>query len=484
MILLNTKFAVSDDLTRQMLFSLLTDWLHDSHFCDDTIRESIRDFKWDMETFTVQTKDGSIQVLLDNYEDSFCIQVINHDDDAIYKTNYVLKDKKDVPILQCVQDKAVTALSVQDYRKVRLPKLLRAVFWNELCGDDHGLSIDDKPFILRKNDIEIAKQIVSQEVEYDMPVIYVSSDDMNRYAVNYEVLASEMVGQAHVVLEGSPVISNKVRELVGESKPHSGAIRVYLPNRQSKLYLPINKQADKDTKEQPLHYTIINDVRNMQSSLAISDEFNLEKIRQRHLFSKLSKAGDSELVAIAESMISEKDVEIEALKKELDETKKKLSVSASKAAGLQAQFEEAEDDNDKCLALGITEKPLYDREIEDVILRVLQKEYDGMKDDSNLSNSRKFHVLEDVLEHNFPSGTDIKLVECIKSVVKDGTLSKDGIGRLRDAGFNVEKEGRQAHYHITFGGDERYATSYSATPSDRRGAKNFVSEYTNMLFGY
>lgn len=484
MLLLNTKFAVSPDLTRQALYDLMKEWLRDSHFCDESIRKSAEDFKWDMETFQFGKEDNTIQVYIDNYEDAFVIQVVNTEDDCVFKTNYVLRDKDGVHMLQCVQDKSVTSLSVQDSKKVRLPKMLRSIFWNEYCGYDHGLSIDDKAFVIRKNDIDLAASIVNQSVDFDMPVIYVSPDDMSRYSVNYEILASEMLGQAHVVLEGSPVISNKVRELSGESKPYGGAIRVYLPNKQTKLYRPLTpEQRDQQI---PLHYAIINDVRDMQAAVAVADIFNVEKLRQKNLFSKLSKEGDSELVELCESMINDKDREIESLKEELQSTKQKLAAQSSKADALQMSMDrEAEEDGGQKLVYNMTEKPFYDGEFEDVILRVLKREYDAMKGDSNLSASRKFHVLEDVLEHNFPCGTDAKLVECIKSAVKSGTLSKDGIGRLQDAGFTVKKEGRQAHYKVKFNDDERYVAMFAATPSDSaHGAKNFVSDFTNKLFGY
>ena len=120
----------------------------------------------------------------------------------------------------------------------------------------------------------------------------------------------------------------------------------------------------------------------------------------------------------------------------------------------------------------------------DVVLKILQKEYDSMKDDINLSRSRKANVLKDVLEHNFPSGTDTKYTELLKSAFNDGALTKEGIGRLQAVGFMISKEERNAHWQFKFG-DDRYVAIFSATPSDKaRSVKNFVSGYSNILFGY
>jgi hypothetical protein len=185
-------------------------------------------------------------------------------------------------------------------------------------------------------------------------------------------------------------------------------------------------------------------------------------------------------------MLKDKDDEVRELKKELAEVKQQLLTASAKAESLQGNFNKYNDDkSENILGFEMTETDLYTDERKDVILKVLQKEYDAMKDDSNLSRSRKFDVLSDVLDHNFPSETDAELVECIRGAFKDGTLHGAGIGRLQAAGFVVEKSGNQSHYRINFNGDQRYEAVFSSTPSDKaRGTKNLVSDFTNVLFGY
>jgi hypothetical protein len=223
----------------------------------------------------------------------------------------------------------------------------------------------------------------------------------------------------------------------------------------------------------------------MQSSLNVPDEFSFDKIRQRSLFAKLSKSGDSELAEICEALINDKDAEIKNLSNELKDVKQKLAVSASKAQLLQEAFNNNRDSGDegRKAVFAVTEKPFYDSEIEDVILRILRKEHDAMKDDPNLSLSRKFHVLTDILEHNSLSETGERLIENVRAAAKASSCVKEGIERLRETGFTVEKEGKQPHYRCIFNDDERYVTRMSATPSDVRSSKNFAAETINLLFG-
>ena len=165
-----------------------------------------------------------------------------------------------------------------------------------------------------------------------------------------------------------------------------------------------------------------------------------------------------------------------ALRKQLHEEK-------IKADALQSSYSKSESDGQEGM-FELTEVPKYDHEIEDIILRVLEKERDGMSSDPTLIRSRKYHVLCDILAHNFPSDTGTELEQLIKEVFATGRLTRDGIGRLQSAGFTVEKNDRQAHYKIAWKGDDRYVSTYAATASDYRSGKNAASDYVNLCLGY
>lgn len=492
--LLNTKFVVDNQLTRTEFLKLANSWLHTSSYYDITLD----DYNGQDEEYIIESKDGSKKIIIGNYTNVLLLSVTNSciksicddideeddydekDESVTYVTNYVLDDKSDVHVMHISQEKNFTELSLSRRRNViRIPNLMKDIFWNEYGGIDNGLVTDDKPYFLKKTDIELATKIVNQELDFYNPIVYVSPNSVTGYyEVNPNYLAQELMGQAHVVVESSPKIASDIKAVTNGSNPFNGAVKVFLPGKKSTTLL----------SEKGFNGKIINTIRDLLVKVSVDDSFNVNKLRQNHMFEKIKNGGqaDEDFARLCEAMLKDKDDEVRELKKELAEVKQQLLTASAKAESLQGNFNKYNDDTlENLLGFEMTETDLYTDERKDVILKVLQKEYDAMKDDSNLSRSRKFDVLSDVLEHNFPSETDAELIECIRGAFKDGTIHGSGIGRLQAAGFVVEKSGNQSHYRINFNGDQRYEAVFPSTPSDKaRGTKNLVSDFTNVLFGY
>ena len=103
--------------------------------------------------------------------------------------------------------------------------------------------------------------------------------------------------------------------------------------------------------------------------------------------------------------------------------------------------------------------------------------------DPNIALSRKYAVLQTILNQNELTGIDVELKKNLKSILtKDGSFS-DKIPLLERLGFTVKTDAGK-HYKIFFNGDERYCGTLSMTPSDYRGTENFISVFSNLLFGY
>ena len=475
MMLLNTRFNVDKALTRTVFVELIKGWLSESERYSDF---TLEDFDWESDEYQDELSDLSVKIIVNNYEDRFIFQMINNDaeEGATYTTTYVLDDKSDVPSIQLTQEKLLTQMTLsqgRDYAK--LPVLLKNIFWNEYGGDDNGLLTDNKAFVLRKDDIELGVKLLKNLKDLRNPIVYVSPNlQTGYYELNYDFVAQELMGQAHVIVEGSPRVSNEIKAKTDAMTPFNGAVKIFLPDGTSTTLLPTGKGFNSQ---------VINSVRNTMLQLSVDDSFNINKIRQQHMFAKLGD--DSELSKLCEEMLSEKDKELAEAQAEIAELKKQLMHESGKAEALQQGLNKVTEDDAKGIFISMEETDLYECERMDVILKLVKKEYDAMKDDVNLSKSRKFHVLEDVLEHNFPSETDADLIECLRSAFKDGALTREGIGRLQSVGFVVKKDDKQPHYKIKFAGDDRYMAIAPSTPSDKaRGSKNMISDFSNILFGF
>jgi len=472
MLLLNTRFNVSKDFDRLEFVKLIKNWLNQSQYLDITIDDF--NFESDVD-YQNSAADGSCKIVINNYEKCFIFQFINNDEGSIFDTIYVLRDKDENPSLFVQQNHSYETyvFGARD-PELKVPNLLKNIFWDEYGDMDQNLMTDNKALVLRKSDIKLATSIINHEMNYMNPVVYVSPSQNGHYEVNYDFLAQELMGQAHIVVEGSPKVAQTVREITDERNPFNGAVTVYFPGNHETRILP---------KGKGFNYDIIKTVRRSLARIEAPEDVNPIKIRQSHNLERIKNSTDSEFVELCEEMLAEKDTEIAAMKRELNAMKQELSASKAKSASLQDGLERSEESSPNGISFDMNEKDLYPNERKDIILKILQREYDMIKDDANAGTSRKADVLRDVVEHNFPSGTDTELIETIKRVLKDGTLSKEGIGCLQDIGFGVGKTGSD-HYKMIFGDDDRYSFICANTPSDNRGAKNLVSSISNTLFGF
>ena len=475
--LLNTRFYVEKELNRQLLLTKIRSWIHNS----SNFELPDVEFNFEQEELMVESESKEQRLNIYNFDDRFAVQVVVNSEGATFTTTFVLDDKSDKPSLHLSQNKVFNTISAENSRQqaVNLPKVLKDIFWDE-CGDyDGDIMTDDKPLLLRKNMIDLAAGILSQKNAYLNPIVYVSPTSRTGLPdVDCDKIAQELMGQAHVVVESSPLISEKVKSAIGEDvqQPRDGAVKVLFPGGDSRLLV---KRGVGN-----FDYAVINSVRKVMAGVAIEDSFSISRIRQKAIMNKLANSEDKEFVQMAEEMLGEKDAELATKDKEIERLKRQLFAATSKADSLQDGFDKTQDDTEGGISVATEGREMYDGEYLNVILKVLKKEYDSMTGDANLAGSRKYDVLGDVLEHNFPCTTDADLSKCIEEALKSGNISRDGIGSLKRAGFTVEKGSRASHYKVYFKDFDKYFVTVASTPSDRRGMKNTISDFINVLFGY
>lgn len=469
MVLFSTKFALSDDLTRQEFLTMLSEWLKDSssYSIEPVFNDTDNDYEF-------VSDDATESLLVYMTASHLAIQLTKRTDDFEFISTYIMTTVDEIPVMFIRLEKSLAKASAQQDFKLQIPKLMREIFWREYGGLDHGILTDDKAFILRKKDVDLATDILTSRIEFFNPIVYVSVVESDgRCNVNYDKLASELLGIGHVVVEGSPYVSQLIHDKVPDKHPVNGDIVVLLPSGESEFFLK-----DDDVSNQITEY-----VRKSMSNVIVDDVFSFSKIRLSYMLSKCGTDGD--LTNICDELLQEKDSEIAALKSEISSLEKKSSDLACKVDTYEQAFKKSKDGDDELdfLQLTVSETDLYDGELQDVVLRILRKEYDGMKGDKNLVASRKYGVLGDILANNDITDKADELRDAFKHCVKDGTMSREAIREAERYGFSVAKSGSN-HYKILFNGDSRYQMAMSSTPSDNRAGDNLVATYMNMLFGY
>lgn len=473
MVLLSTKFAVLPDFTSEVLVSLLTKWIKESSHYDLDVQYEGQD------EYELCAEDETSWLKIYRTDDKFAVEFSHKDDLSLYTNTYILSTSiPDKPLIFVRLTRELLKPVSRDKSVLRIPKLMRMIFWEEFGGMDNNILTDDKSLIIRRSNVDVAKGIVEKSAEYVNPVVYVSPYLENgKYATNYEKLASDLLGIAHVVVEGSPFISTMIHQATEGANPQNGEIIVFLPTGEFQSFAP--NSTDLTSK-------VIQYVRDTMAVVTPGEEFSFQKIRYDYLLRKATEAcgGNEELERLWDEMLTEKDGELASLHWELDAAKQSLYDVNMKYKALLDSLQHCDEPEKECsVQLCSTEKELYPNEMKDVILRVLEKEYKMISSDSAAGNSRKAHVLKNVLNNNEQSGMDDKLHGIFKKVFKDGTVDKKYLTELERLGFQVAMNGNR-HYKIAFNGDSRYQISVATTPSDHRAGENLTSTYMNMLFGY
>lgn len=482
MLTYSSELQLKDDCTKQNLLDCINDWFIESKLGEQWMFEKqcspfdiyCQDQK---EEFEAECQGIKMNIL--NSQDLLLVQIKSENNDFKRNTYMVFREKTDADEAVIFVGEAIDlkriGISIPEADTGLFAKeFVQTLFWNELQAPmDGSVQNSDRTIFVHASDLESYHSLLSlTDKSVRIPVLYLPYS-ISSYARDFE---APFIGRLHILAESTPIVAKKLEELVGFNH-YSKSVMMILPGGESKYVLA----ADNGFEVSSAIDNVKGVLRTYWMTHPIDKRFSLSAIKEDQLMRKFGE--DAELKSVFDSILADKEAEITALSQELNEVKGQLRDEQSKNSSLQSGFDKVSDGLDSGM-FETTEKPKYEHEFEDIILKVLEKERDSMSGDSALSTSRKYHVLCDILAHNFPSGTDTDLSKLIKEVFEQGKLTRDGIGRLQSAGFTVTKNDKKAHYRVLWQDDERYAATYSATGSDFRGGKNCASDFINMCFGY
>lgn len=469
MILFQTKFPISEELTYPIFLDMLSEWIRKSKHYDlqPVFEESTGEF-----IFESDTEKLMVYVT----ETFLAAQLCHRKDSDVYTNTYILTHVDEVYLAGIRLERSVLEISSEEVSLTfRLPRLLRELFWQEYGGQDGPLFVDDKSYILRKNDTALVEMIFDVNQSMINPVVYISPFLSNgTYAVDYDGLAGSLLGMAHVVVEGSPYVTKIMQDVTGGKTPMNGAVSVIFPNGGIHTFAITD-----DYGREILQTEICNYVYRSLANLEMDDAFSFQKLRFQYYMEHNDVA---DLNEICEELLSEREQEVVLLKSQVQELQERLLTAEQKNLAWR-YCQQGSEQSPVDVGFAVTEKDLYDHEISDVILKVLKKEHQAMTGDTTLMLSRKYHVLSDILEHNTFTGHDEEVRKAFKKAVQTGTMTNSGIREMERYGFSVKKNGK-SHYQVIYQNDERYMIGMSTTPSDKSSGHNLASTYMNMCFGY
>ncbi|MFQ9516373.1 MAG: hypothetical protein ACLRZ9_11200 [Eubacterium sp.] len=426
------------------------------------------------EEFSIENNDKTQKFMIMKYSEAVIIHLVNKDGKIIWTNDFVLTTKEGRRVLAVQLYSDAEDISAKLPVEFNRPRLLKTLISKKYGDIDNNLMTDELPLIIDEEKLEFAKNILLGTREYLMPIVYITSTFASSHLIDYNELAKDLAGVAHVVVEKNNKISREMKVMTNGKNPYNGAIQIIYSNGVTQRILPeIYDNKHKFRKE--VSYAVFRKL----ILGRIEDDFSWTKIRYNNLMKKSKES--MEIAEVCDDIIAEKDTIIDVNNQRIQELEEKNMILQNKLIAYEHKFKKSNKEYSQMISLNIQEEDLYEDEIKDVIVKVLQKELNSMDLDPNLKESRKYHVLLSLLQQNSLSNRDTEIITLLKDILnKDGSFNKSKKRQLYELDFEVE-EGK--HYKITFHHDSRYMFTVSKTSSDYRANLNAVTKASNKLFG-
>lgn len=366
-------------------------------------------------------------------------------------------------------------------------------------GDDGDLEVKNTPHIINSQfdylDVESIATCLNSGANNSLPVVYISCDDTGRYKLSPELLAQRLSGIAHIIVEPSRNFSYQLRRALNDRNVYNGLIGIYWPfsNSVSKIsertieerrYSP--KNAESMTTAQLLTEYIYENIvdalvhQKIRSELTYSTIDNLILRSQINNARKRIETMSLETETTKEQLMNEmRDIqelyeeELTSKNRELDD--KERSISYLQNQLIQSQNNITTKSGDNIIALPEGMNILYANEVSDMLVDVLMEKKDG------LSNTRRKHVLEQIIRNNQITAKRREVLEKIKNLFLNyNGLDNKTKQELKKIGFEVEDEGK--HYKLKHLGCDNFYVTFAKTPSDRRVGENIYRTIKNTFF--
>lgn len=281
-------------------------------------------------------------------------------------------------------------------------------------------------------------------------------------------LAYKLRGVAHVLVEEDTEVSKLLKESCRGMNAYHGSIGIYYPGNSEQYKILMTKRYE--GREHILIDRIANIVYRYVNQQSRNKMMTWEGVQNELL--KLRYVSATEKKAKAENEVSEVyenfSDELEEKKHAIEDLNNRVMALQIENQRLRAKYERVTEN--PLLYYG-EEDELYEGEIKDQILEILQTQLNQVK-----KKTRKEHILQDILENNDSTGALKEKRAEIKRILKGYTKVGEGLKRdLKAYGFAITKEG--GHYKLIYKDDNRYLFTMAASGSDsQRGGENLSAE--------
>lgn len=477
MLLFSTILEINDSMTKDAFIQLAIEWNQGSPHTENVIQG----IKWNGER-NIRYGTDSLWLAIEEYRNQNIIAIRyekTESDGVVWDTDYVMNFNDMKMSIRLDRSYLEEALTVDpSFSTPHFITLLIEKGYLKLDGD---LPISRDPILISEDNLEILVDVINGEKKYRLPVVYISKTLHDEDPINVRRIAGRLKGVAHVLVEKSLWLNDRIRRLCDSKNEYYGAIGIYYPNQAMghRRYL----YRAYEGSDVILLEKIIRNVIQYSNAQLVNTLYTWQGVSNALLRDRLNSQRAERLAAetAKELAKSEADALIESVDEELQKLQKQVEdlthVNESllyENQGLRAKINGT--DATPVLYLG-DEDEFFPDEIKEMILVALEEKMAKID-----SKTRQFDVLRDIIHSNggCQHSADKKAQE-LKAALK-GYKNVSGSLRqlLSEIGFIITEEGK--HYKLTYYGDGRYWTTIAKTPSDNRSGMNVaLTIIKNML---
>lgn len=468
--LLNVKYKCEEGFEKEDFFNYVFDWvrstLDDRYYMD--IEES------DPNTFLTYTYQRKKLYFVDYSEYGYL--AAKHEDEDVYGTKWDLsitfnfKTKE----LFIQMNNSLTSNDGQFLRKFVKPDIINYLIDDKVIKHDEDVKIlNDVHYIYEENTKEI-EDVVLEKVKYTLPVIYASCTTYGPHVVDVEKMGKKYGGIAHVVAQYDEGVKQILIDKLGKKAVVDGSIAIYFPTKAldtnyfSYKYLG-NKNINKAIQKAICFYykdvnfgslTTYNDIANF-----VIHKKNEDLIQENNEVYKENTKVKNENNSIVETF----DLDIKKVEEENRKLKDKISNLENENLILKNRLDNIKD---KPLLYYGKEEELYVGEIKELLI-------DMLEDINLIDNSRRKHIIQDILNNNqIDSKLNSRHEELKRILIDYKGLTNEKYQRLEMLGFTITSDGK--HHKLVYK-DQRYAIALPKTPSDTNGGKNAATDIIKKM---
>lgn len=468
--LFSTILNIQNTLTHEKFVDLIIRWNQGSPHPNNTIEN----IQWDG-SYNVKFVHNNLKLEIEEYrnENIIAARFEKLEDGVIWDSDYIMNfnDMKMVVRLE----RSFTEDAKEIRSQFATPHFLKMLIEEEFVVSDNGLEVSFISTNINEGNVKLLAQIINSEINFALPVVYVSKTYDNKDPLDVDRLARYLRGVAHVLVQESSDTSSIIRQMCNDKNPYYGAIGIYYPtttyHKNRFLYKSF---MDPEYVLKTITRTVID----YTTSQEHGDLYTWEGVRRAllrdRLHSQYQKRTSAERgVKEIEELLESVDNEIAELQKENEELNQKIRNLQSENNVYKSTFNKSK--NNPVLNYG-NEEDYYPNEIKEFVLEELSKSLVGIQRDT-----RRYHIISDVIEKNEYTGILREKKEKIKQLLKNYSGINPKLEQnLKELGFTVIAE--KDHYKLIYKDDARYTFTMAKTPSDNHAGANNASVINTNVF--